>query len=316
MAWVHAYLPAPEAVTVFSVVDALAGIAAAAGDERGVDQRRADAFADVFHAIASTGVLPDGSALPAPKGLRVGVQIAVNATTLLGLDDLPGELAGYGPIPADLARDLATKGTWRAVLTDADGHVLHVADRIHPAGPVVANRSWCGRQGGADLSGDGGSTTSAAPAGVHGEGRYQPSAGLTRMVLARDPVCCFAGCAQPAWRCDLDHEIPYDPTDPGAGATCACNLRPLCRRHHRLKTHAGWTITTDPATGQIATRSPSGQTYLRPRPSLVATEPALDPDRRALRRRRPLVDPDDELRPPSRPTETRPPGRYDGPPPF
>ena len=27
------------------------------------------------------------------------------------------------------------------------------------------------------------------------------------------------------------------------GATCPCNLTPLCRRHHRHKTHGGWTNT-------------------------------------------------------------------------
>jgi hypothetical protein len=287
MAWVHAYLPATDAVTVFSVVDALAGIAARTGDDRPVDQRRADAFSDVFHAIASTGTLPDGSALPAPQGHKVGVQVAVNATTLLGLDDLPGELSGYGPIPASMARDLASKGTWRAVLTDTHGRVLHVADTTHPAGPVV----------------------DSAERRPHGEGRYHPSAALTRTVTTRDPVCCFAGCAQPAWRCDLDHEVPYDPTNPSAGPTCACNLRPLCRRHHRLKTHAGWTITTDPLTGHIATRSPTGLVYARPQPTLVHNP---DPFATDAPTGIPAPGPDDDDG--SEGQKMR--SRYEGPPPF
>ena len=33
------------------------------------------------------------------------------------------------------------------------------------------------------------------------------------------------------------------------GTTCSCNIAPLCRRHHRLKTHTSWTYTTiDPGT--------------------------------------------------------------------
>ena len=39
---------------------------------------------------------------------------------------------------------------------------------------------------------------------------------------------------------DLDHIRPYDPDDP-ASATSTENLAPLCRRHHRAKTHGRWT---------------------------------------------------------------------------
>ncbi|MFC9786538.1 DUF222 domain-containing protein [Rhodococcus sp. NPDC127528] len=60
---------------------------------------------------------------PLPKAT---IMVGVNVTTLLGLDDLPGHLAGYGPIDADLARELAGDGTWRKVLTlsEADREAL------------------------------------------------------------------------------------------------------------------------------------------------------------------------------------------------
>ena len=32
--------------------------------------------------------------------------------------------------------------------------------------------------------------------------------------------------------------IAYD----DGGPTCSCNLVPLCRYHHRLKTHGGWKL--------------------------------------------------------------------------
>ena len=48
----------------------------------------------------------------------------------------------------------------------------------------------------------------------------------------RDHHCVFPHCTKPAERCDLDHIEPHA----DGGATCPCNLAPLCRGHHRLKT--------------------------------------------------------------------------------
>lgn len=51
----------------------------------------------------------------------------------------------------------------------------------------------------------------------------------------RSPRCEWPGCGARAARCDLDHDLAWP-----AGATCACNVGPLCRRHHRVK-QLGWT---------------------------------------------------------------------------
>ena len=48
----------------------------------------------------------------------------------------------------------------------------------------------------------------------------------------RDHHCVFPHCTRPAERCDLDHIEPHA----DGGVTCPCNLAPLCRGHHRLKT--------------------------------------------------------------------------------
>lgn len=82
---------------------------------------------------------------------------------------------------------------------------------------------------------------------------YVPSAGLARLVRAREPRCRFPGCRQPAPRCDLDHAIPWP-----AGRTNPENLGPLCRRHHVLKTHGGWALEPHPPGWQW--RSPAGFT--------------------------------------------------------
>ena len=50
------------------------------------------------------------------------------------------------------------------------------------------------------------------------------------------------GCNRQAINCDLDHTVPW-PAEPG---TVAANLGPLCRGHHNLKTHHGYTLTNNP----------------------------------------------------------------------
>lgn len=91
--------------------------------------------------------------------------------------------------------------------------------------------------------------------------RYAPSAAQVRFVRARDRHCRFPGCARPAEYVDLDHVVPRDHDDPAAGGpTCVSNLVCLCRRHHRLKTHApGWVFAMD-ADGTLRVTPPGGPT--------------------------------------------------------
>jgi Domain of unknown function (DUF222) len=84
---------------------------------------------------------------------------------------------------------------------------------------------------------------------------YQVPDRLARHLAATHPRCAFPGCGVPTHRCDLDHVIPWP-----AGPTCACNLLPLCRRHHRLKTHTPWRLTLHPDRRAEWT-SPTGRRY-------------------------------------------------------
>jgi hypothetical protein len=104
--------------------------------------------------------------LPTQHGRRPAVQVSVALSTLLGLDEQPGDLAGYGPIPASIARHLAADptGTWRRLLTDEHGRLL-----------------------------DYGRTT------------YRPPTDLSDFVIARDRTCQFPNCNRPAGSCELDH---------------------------------------------------------------------------------------------------------------
>ncbi len=199
MATLSAYLPAEDAVGVFAVLDEHARQAGFPGDERSMDARRGDALVDlVLGPVAPCsegarerttsqpgGARESGPAADAasPAGCRcecgrcrrgggVDVRVTVPYTALLGANDLPGELVGYGPIPAAVARDLAAGGTWRRILTDP---------------------------------------TSGRPLD-YGTTRYRPPAHLAGLVITRDQTCQFPGCRVPAHRCDIDHGVPYDPT--------------------------------------------------------------------------------------------------------
>jgi hypothetical protein len=98
----------------------------------------------------------------------VTVNVTVPLTTLLGLDERPAELEGYGPITAETARRIAAHGTWRRLLTDPDtGAVLD-----------------------------------------YGTTRYEPPPDLVEHVHARDQSCRFPTCARPARLCQDDHTIP------------------------------------------------------------------------------------------------------------
>lgn len=87
--------------------------------------------------------------------------------------------------------------------------------------------------------------------------RYTPTERLRRFLTVSWQRCCFPGCARRADACDIDHAENW----PG-GPTCECNLHPLCRFHHNLKTHTTWTVESAiTATGARKWTSPTGRIY-------------------------------------------------------
>jgi Domain of unknown function (DUF222) len=209
-----------------TVRTALQALAAAAVDGDDTDSRsraqvQADAFVDLFATVLDRGVDLAGHPLPASTRGRAGAQITVGAGTLLGLDHHAGFLAGYGPIPAELARQLAQDATWRALLTDEHGHFKDLSTRA-----------------------------------------YRPGADLTRTIQARDVTCTFPGCTRPSVVCDLDHRIEYDPAIAHlVRQTSVCNLHPLCRHHHNLKTSRRWRVRVEPDGTVIWTVARTGHQY-------------------------------------------------------
>ena len=71
-------------------------------------------------------------------------------------------------------------------------------------------------------------------------------------------TCVFPWCTRRARTCDNEHCVPFDK----GGTTCSCNIAPLCRRHHRLKTHTTWIyVVLEP--GTFLWTSPHGYQFLR-----------------------------------------------------
>ncbi|GAA3090073.1 hypothetical protein GCM10010464_62430 [Pseudonocardia yunnanensis] len=167
------------------------------------------------------GVAPAGGVPAVTNKVSVQIRVTVPLDTLRGTSNEPGELAGYGPIPAEQARELAADpdSVWRRLVTDPfSGALLD-----------------------------------------YGTTRYRPPPHLAEHLIARHQYCQHPGCRVPAHLCDLDHNQPFDPAN-GEGPTSAANLGPKCRPHHRLKGYPGWSVTQY-VDGSIIWTTPSGHTY-------------------------------------------------------
>jgi 5-methylcytosine-specific restriction endonuclease McrA len=133
---------------------------------------------------------------------------------------------------------------------------LHLARVANTRSFVDADqvRTWCGVPG---------TTVTVKPVldlaeHLHVD-QYQVPDRLADQAAERDLTCVFPWCTRPAEDCDTDHVIPYSE----GGQTASDNLAPLCRRHHRLKTHhGGWGYTVlEP--GSYLWHSPHGYQFLR-----------------------------------------------------
>ncbi|NYE38933.1 hypothetical protein F4692_004088 [Nocardioides cavernae] len=109
---------------------------------------------------------------------------------------------------------------------------------------------------------------------------YEPTTRIREAVIIRDRTCVFPWCTRSARRCDLDHVTPYD----AGGPTSTSNLAPLCRTHHRLKTHSAWHYETT-APGTYEWTSPHGHRFRRDPTGTRAIDAEPPPDIPRPRRR-------------------------------
>ena len=142
---------------------------------------------------------------------RADVDLVVHINMLADLVDAMHrgvlvEVAGFGLVPADVAARLVKAAAARP-------------------------SSWC--------------MTAVDDAGrvvEHVRTQHDPTKAMRDFVNARDRHCRFPGCLVTAVHCDTDHTKAWEP----GGATCPCNMAPLCRRHHRLKQAQGWHLRHRP----------------------------------------------------------------------
>jgi hypothetical protein len=236
------YAPIQDIAAAWEALTGLGNAAKTPGDDRTADQRRADVFAGIFHSILDSGQWR-GTALPQQHGRRPHVGVLIPGDLLAGASaaatvsrrtsvDTPDrtsdsaapstagsdqvcEIAGYGPVGPSQGVAIAAEGIWRRLVYDP------------PSGTLLD----------------------------FGRTRYLPPDSLKQFVATRDQECAAYGCAQPAWRCDIDHAIPYS----AGGTTDEANLSALCRHHHRSKDGGGWQLTINADRSKTWT-SPLGRT--------------------------------------------------------
>ena len=156
-------LPPDTAAAIRRFIQSTAMSLAVKGETRTMDQLRADVYMDLLQ-----GIVPTGCEEPSMH-IAGGVEIVCDLATLLELDDHPGELSGYGPVIADIARQIARRqldSDWRYTLVDDTGQPVHVG------------------------------TTSRRPTPTQ-----------KRRIQARHRTCVFPGCRMPAIVCDIDHSV-------------------------------------------------------------------------------------------------------------
>jgi hypothetical protein len=109
---------------------------------------------------------------PRPADRRGVVTVTMTLPALLGLTDEPALIPGWGPVLADLARQIALDHThppsWQFVVTDERGSLVH-------AGTI----------------------------------RRRPSAASVRITRLRDRTCRAVNCTRPAAGCDTDYRRVY-----------------------------------------------------------------------------------------------------------
>jgi hypothetical protein len=173
--------PLPDCVKAAELINERADRLRVPDDERTHGERQVEGLLD---ALEGTPVQGEGRVMRRRNAQLVAF---IDMQSLVGLRNSPGELAGYGPVPAQTIRDM---------LAD-EGTVLHRL--VHdPISGVVTD--YC----------------------VKG---YEPDDVLRAVTQARDVTCRFPGCTRNAVWCDNEHATPYDEGGETSCANCGLMCR-------------------------------------------------------------------------------------------
>ena len=180
------------------------------GQHRSMDMKRADALTSI-----AAWSLQQSTVDVKLHRRPVTVNVTIDLPTLLGLAENPGQLAGYGAIPASVARILASDGKWQRFITD----------------PQTGTLLDFGRES------------------------YEPPQALVDFLIARDRTCRFPGCRQSAARADLDHakswESGGETSAANLGALCRRHHRLKTHGGWKLKSHSDGACTWTSPLGKI-----------------------------------------------------------------
>jgi len=182
----------------------------APGQHRSMDMKRADALTSI-----ATWSLQQSTADVKLHRRPVTVNVTIDLPTLLGLAENPGQLAGYGAIPASVARALASDGKWQRFITDPQSGTLL----------------------------------------DYGRESYEPPQALVDFLIARDRTCRFPGCRHSAARADLDHaqswESGGETSAANLGALCRRHHRLKTHGGWKLVSHSDGACTWTSPLGKI-----------------------------------------------------------------
>ncbi len=227
MTYLTALLPAAQGMSVYA---ALHHAAIRCDDTRCYGQVLADTLVERITGREATAATP------------IAVNLVLSDYTLLGGDDQPATLSGYGPIPAAVARgmvagavfDRRSKATLRRLYARPDTGVL----------VAMESRS-----------------------------RLFPR-GLASFIDLRDQRCRTPYCDAPIRH--RDHATPHA----SGGQTCAENGLGLCERCNYTKETPGWQVTT--TTGERSARhradftTPTGAHYHSTAPPFPSRPARID----------------------------------------
>jgi hypothetical protein len=256
-------LPTDEAVECFDVVDQIAKMLKADGDDRPIGALRAHVLSMLLRCPGDSG-LPDVCA---------NLTVTADLASLLATNSRPGEVNGL-PITAAHVRELLARvgalglnspagGTLSFAVTGPDGELLATMTptelaRVAKRGCSEHRESAC-------------SCPVAGPPPA--TEAYVPTDRQRAFVTTRDRRCRFPNCGQRTGWADLDHVTAHA----CGGATDCTNLCCFCRSHHRLKTFAPrWHFRMD-HDGTLHVTTPSGVTRTTRPPGLRPTPEPLEP---------------------------------------
>lgn len=241
MAIVSGYLPVAEGVACYKALDEAAKGVKSDGDERSLDQIRADLFTQRL-----TGRDP-------AEGVNIELGLVMTDRALLGLDETSARLESYGPLPAPLARDLVRDD--RA--DGGDGET----DGGDQGAQGLARRAvvWLRRLYADPVTG---------VLSEQDSRRRLFDGALRRFLVARDQVCRTPWCDAPVRH--ADHVLPWS----RGGRTTADEGEGMCEACNYAKESTGWfhqVVDLPDGTHTVKITTPTGHTYYSQPPPVLPT---------------------------------------------